>query len=67
MFQFGMIFLFIGALMVYATGLIVRIIKRPPFNNVLFVKISGLVFTIIGAIMIFLSQYPEKLEFLRIV
>ncbi|WP_192930190.1 hypothetical protein [Alkaliphilus pronyensis] len=56
MFQLGIVFLLIGALMVYATGIIIKIIKKAPFNNVLYVKLCGLVFTIIGAIMIFLYK-----------
>ncbi|MCD5410429.1 MAG: hypothetical protein LRZ93_02075, partial [Clostridiales bacterium] len=66
MYLVGSIFLFIGAFMVYMTSPILQLLKRKEGKMILYVKVAGLVVAIIGAILLFLSDRPEVLEFLRI-
>ncbi|MGV8145938.1 MAG: hypothetical protein ACLKAK_04030 [Alkaliphilus sp.] len=66
MYLVGSIFLFIGAFLVYMTSPILSLLKRKEGKMMLYVKVTGLVFAIIGAILLFLSNRPETLEFLRI-
>lgn len=66
MFNFGMFLLVLGAVFVYATGAIVKILKKTSPNSILVVKLVGLGFSVVGAILMFLGQFPERLQFLRL-
>lgn len=67
MFQFGIILLFIGAVLVYGTRSVSRILKMSTTKQLLAIKLSGLIIALVGAIMLLLSQFPERLQFLRII
>ena len=67
MFYIGLSLIIIGAIMVYGTGIIIKKFNITTVKGILTVKIGGLLVTILGGVFIFLAQFPEKLQFLRIV
>ncbi|AKL94287.1 hypothetical protein CACET_c07770 [Clostridium aceticum] len=67
MFRFGLILLLIGAIFVYATAMISRVLKITTVKGILMLKVSGLVLAILGAVLLFLNEIPDKLQFLQII
>lgn len=67
LFYLGLSLIVIGAIMVYGTRIIVKRFNITTIKGILTVKIGGLLVTILGGVFIFLAQFPEKLQFLRIV
>lgn len=67
MFYAGLLLIIAGAVMVYGTAFVSKQLKITTIKGILAVKVGGLLITILGAIVIFIAQYPERLQFLRIV
>lgn len=67
MFYLGLLLIIIGAFMVYGTPILSRIMNISTARGLLIIKVGGLLITILGAILIFIAQFPERLQFLRIV
>ncbi|AOY76208.1 hypothetical protein [Clostridium formicaceticum] len=67
MFQLGLFLLLIGTVLVYATGMICKVLKITTIKGILFVKVGGLVLAALGAILLFLDEIPDKLQFLQII
>jgi|GEM_PF-6821717 len=65
MFIVGIIFLLVGAIMVYASKQIVAIIGKG-FSNQLIIKTVGLIFAVIGIGFILHGDFPENLNFIKI-
>lgn len=53
--------------MVYGTSIISKFMNITTTKGFLTIKVGGLLITILGAIIIFIAQFPEGLQFLRIV
>ncbi len=66
-FYIGVFFIILGAVMVYGTAAIAKRFNITTVKGILSVKVGGLLVTILGAIIIFIAQYPERLRFLNIV
>lgn len=66
-FYIGVFFIILGAVMVYGTATIAKRFNITTVKGILSVKVGGLLVTILGAIIIFIAQYPERLRFLNIV
>ncbi|SET77729.1 hypothetical protein SAMN05660297_03474 [Natronincola peptidivorans] len=67
MFQMGLLLVLLGAVLVYGTGIISKIFKVTTTKGILILKIGGLLLAIMGAVLLFYNEVPEKLEFLRII
>lgn len=67
MFEIGIALLLVGAVLVYGTAPITRIFKITTTKGILIIKIGGLVIAILGAVLLFLNDVPEKLQFLKII
>ncbi|KAB3529875.1 hypothetical protein [Alkaliphilus serpentinus] len=67
MFNFGIFLLLLGAVLVYATVPIIKIFNITTTKGILVVKLSGLALAVIGAIIMFFAQFPQRLEFLRLI
>lgn len=67
MFYLGVFLIIIGALMVYRTPILSKLMNITTTRGILTIKVCGLLITILGAFIIFLAQFPERLQFLRIV
>ncbi|MBB6217090.1 putative integral membrane protein [Anaerosolibacter carboniphilus] len=66
MFIVGLLLLMVGACLVYGTASITRFIPVRGKNQALQIKMIGLTCAVIGVIIIFKSEIPRYLEWIRI-
>lgn len=67
MFYIGLLSIIMGAFVVYGAPLLSKIMNTTTKRGLLIIKAGGLLIAILGAILVFIAQFPERLEFLRIV
>ncbi len=65
MFHVGLILIIVGAILVYGTGLITKLVPGMGQKRGLQIKFIGFTFAVAGAVIIFRSEVPSYLRFIR--
>lgn len=65
MFYLGVVLVVIGALAGYLPQLVAKVFRLTNQNQILWVKAAGLIFVLMGAILLFTNEFPKELQFLR--
>ncbi len=67
LFYFGLLLLILGALAGYLNEPIARVFRLTAPQQALWVKVAGLVFVVLGVILLVTSEFPGELQFLRVI